>query len=1057
VWIGVLGPLEVRVDGALVEVPGARLRTLLILLALPGGGMVATDRLVDGLWGEEPPAGVANALQSLVSRLRRAIPTASIEALPSGYRLVVGPDDVDVVRFERLVAEGRARLDADLEQAARVLREALGLWRGPALVDAAGAGFAEAVTARLDELRLQAVEDRVEADLRLDNGAALVGELTELVAAQPLRERLVGALMRALAAAGRPAEALTVYERARRALADELGADPSAELSALHVEVLRGEQQERPRTNLRAGLTSFVGRDEDVTRVGKLVGEYRLTTLTGPGGSGKTRLSIEAARTLLEQTPDGVWLVELAPVSDGVDLPQTVLAALGVREQLFGRVGQEAGGAEPINRLVAALGSRRMVLLLDNCEHLIEAAAALADRLLGECPRLRILTTSREPLGITGEALWPVEPLALPPTHADAVEAMRYPAVRLLVDRASMARPGFTVDEHVVRICRALDGMPLAIELAAARMRTMTAEQVAARLDDRFRLLTSGSRVALPRHQTLRAVVDWSWDLLAEEERVLLRRLAVFAGGATVEAAERVCAGDEDVLAALAEKSLLVTGADGEPRYRMLETIKAYGLERLDEAGERERIRRAHAAYFVELAEAAEPRLRRHDQLAWIARLSADHDNLNAALRGAIAVGDAETAARLVAAAGWYWWLAGHKAEGAELAAEALALPGAVAEETRAAACAITALLTLDGLRDERGAEHWFRTAHGLTKGKQFAHPLLRLLDPLDRVLRGYRQAVELPAHVIDPLLADEDPWVRGTSRVMRAHVLLNAGQELALAERDFEVALAEFRSIGERWGISMSLSSSADLVAWRGDLQAAIAYHEQALATVIELVTSEDVVHIWVKLAHLRWRTGDDAGSAAALADAEREANRLGLPEAIGSVAHLKGELARWTGDAVAARRELNRALTIARNVTVAPQFRAIILDALGYVDIMDGDLDASRAHRAEAFEVAMRSLDAPVIAQVLVGVAELALHQGNAAEAAALLAAGVAVRGTADTSRVDTERVETAVRAALSEPELAEAARRGASTSMATVRDLAAVTLGAGTPAPQGVRTPR
>ncbi|MEJ8643349.1 BTAD domain-containing putative transcriptional regulator [Streptomyces sp. MS1.HAVA.3] len=684
--------------------------------------MVASELLIDGIWQDDPPAGATNALQALVSRLRRALPGVEVESHPAGYRLAVAPDAVDVFRFERLASAGRSALARDPDMAARVLREALELWRGPALLDVAGSDFFRAPVTRLSELRTAALEDRIEADLRVGRGRELTGEITSLVAEHPLREGLVGALMRSLVAAGRPAEALTVYENARKALAEELGADPSPELSALHTAVLRGEvpagppaapaparvpappqpadapQQPQPTatptptpTNLRAGLASFVGRDDDLAHVHALMDRFRLTTLTGPGGAGKTRLAVQSARPLLGRFPDGVWLVELAPLSAEADVPQAVWNALALRDQA-------SATGDPLDRLAAALRTRTALLVLDDCEHLIGAAAALADRLLGECPGLSVLATSREPLGLTGEALWPVRPLALPPRDADAEQAMSYAAVRLLNDRAAAARSGFAVTGEtapaVTRICRALDGMPLAIELAAARLRTMSPEQLAARLDDRFRLLTGGARTAPRQHQTLRAVVDWSWELLTQAERALLRRLAAFPGGATVEAAEGVCAGgpvevDEvlDLITSLADKSLLVTAGDG--RYRMLETIRAYGLEKLAEAGEQETVRRAHAAYFTGLAEAADPYLRRAEQLEWLARLTAEHDNLAAALRGALVAGDARAAVRVVAAAGWYWWLSGHKADGAELAAQALALPvtggrtGAVREARR--------------------------------------------------------------------------------------------------------------------------------------------------------------------------------------------------------------------------------------------------------------------------------------------------------------------------------------------------------------------------------------
>ncbi|HET9139354.1 AfsR/SARP family transcriptional regulator [Actinophytocola sp.] len=1025
--IGMLGPLEVRAeDGSRVEVPGARLRTLLIMLALDPGRVVGTARLIDGIWADAPPAGAGNALQALVSRLRRAVPVP-VESHPAGYRLVIEPDEVDVSRFERLVATART---ADPATTAATLRAALALWRGPALLDVAEVDAFAAALTRLTELRLAATEDRVEADLRLGRGGELVTELTTLVAEHPLRERLAAALIRALCAAGRPAEALTVYDRTRRALADALGADPGPELAALHTAVLRGELtpvsdvDRAARTNLRAGLTSFVGRDEDVARVGKLVGEYRLTTLTGPGGAGKTRLAVETAGTLLDAAPDGVWLVELAPVTGAAGLPQAVLTALGLREQSL--LGPGSAG-EVADRLVAALRGRAVLLVLDNCEHLIEAVAALADRLLGACPRLRILATSREPIGITGEALWPVEPLALPPAGAGVAEATGFAAVRLLVDRAVAARPGFAVTEDtvgdVVRICRALDGMPLAVELAAARLRTMTLEQLAARLDDRFRLLTQGSRTAPPQHRTLRAVVDWSWELLGEDERALLRRLAVFSGGATVEAAERVCAGAPvvaedvlDLLTALAEKSLLVADDTGPaPRYRMLETIKAYGLERLDEAGERERTRVAHATYFAELAVAAEAHLRRAEQLVWLERLAADHDNINAALRAALAAGDARRAVWLASAAGWYWWLTGHKQEGAELVRQALALPGEVEPELVALACAVGALFATTGVGDERAAEGLLTRARQLAGPETSRHPMLRFLEPMQRLLEGARSGAADVVQMMDPLLDDEDPWVAAQARLNRGRTLVNLGHPHAEARADIEASLAAFRAIGERWGTSYALTVLADLLAQDGDLTAALGYYDQAIVVLTEIGTSEDVLMMRARQAQLRWLLGDPVGSAAAIAEAELVAARTGWPDAHAVLAQARADLARWSGDLRTARVELDRAETTLRTLDVHPVFIAMVRDALGHIEAAEGDLAAAAAHRAEALDLAVTSIHAPTVALVLIGIADQALRQGDPAGAAQLLAASEAIRGGPDKSQPDARRVAAGVRDAL------------------------------------------
>ncbi|HEY1624797.1 MAG TPA: BTAD domain-containing putative transcriptional regulator, partial [Streptosporangiaceae bacterium] len=416
--IGMLGSFEVRTDdGALADVPGARLRALLVALALEPGHIVPKATLVDWIWGERPPAEAANALQRLASRLRKALPEGLVEGHPEGYRLRVEPGTVDAVRFERLFGQARAE---DGPGRVRLLREALDLWRGAAMqgVDLQDSAAFDAAATRLEGLRLAAMEDRFDAEVSLGNGADLVTELTDVVAAHPMRERLVAALMRALAAAGRDSEALLVYQRMREALADELGVDPSAELSALHVALLRGElgqrergrREESPKTNLRAELTSYVGKDADIAAVRELISGHRLTTLIGPGGSGKTRLAAETARTLLGELPDGVWLVELAAIGADGDMAQPTLAALGLRDALLG----EAPNAEPAERLIAAIREREALLILDNCEHVIESAAAFAHRVLGECRRLRILATSREPLGITGEALWRVMPLALP-------------------------------------------------------------------------------------------------------------------------------------------------------------------------------------------------------------------------------------------------------------------------------------------------------------------------------------------------------------------------------------------------------------------------------------------------------------------------------------------------------------------------------------------------------------------------------------------------------------------------------------------------------------------
>ncbi|GAA3560581.1 BTAD domain-containing putative transcriptional regulator [Kribbella ginsengisoli] len=1029
VQIGILGSFEVRAgDGRLADVPGARLRGLLIALALEAGRTVPKATLVDWIWGEQPPAEAANALQRLVSRLRKALPEGSVEGQPSGYRLTVDPDAVDALRFEALV--GQARTEKGPRQV-RLLREALALWRGAALQDVGldeSAAFNAAAT-RLEGLRLTAMEDRFEGEVSLGQGAEVLPELTDAVTAHPLRERLVAALIRALVATGRDSEALVLYERTRQALANALGVDPSPELAALHVALLRGElgqREETRKTNVRAELTSFVGRDADVAAVRELIAEHRLTTLIGSGGSGKTRLATETARTVLGGMADGIWLIEFAPIGAGSDVAQTALAGLGLRDALLG-----PSPSDPMDGLIAAINDREMLLILDNCEHVIESVAKLAERLLGECRRLRILATSREPLGITGEALWQVEPLALP---TGGLVDDSSPALRLLRDRAGAVRKALGTDEHtkalMVRICLALDGMPLAIELAAARLRTMSIEQLANRLDDRFRLLTSGSRTALPRHKTLRAVVDWSWELLTDAERTVLRKLSVFSGGASLEAAEHVCLGDAverdqvlELLTSLAEKSLLVPVGDGAPRYRMLTTIKEYAADRLAEAGESDQTRQAHLAYFTEFAEIAEPHLRRAEQLEWLALLRADHDNLSAALRGAIAAGNARTAMQLAAATGWYWWLGGRRTEGLELALAAVDLPGEVPDDIRALVYGLVVLYVTSGQGDEHLGEEWIRKAYRFSQLSDSNHPMLGLVIPMERLLDSPEQALA----AFEDQLDSDDPWVGALARWQVGKMRALLGQGGAEAEAQVALALAEFRTLGDRFGIYLALGELAVQLATRGEFDGACECYEEAITVLTELGAVEDVIETRTQQAMLYWVIGDRDASAAAIADAERLAEGVTWPYALVSLALAKAGLARLAGDLAEARRQLDLATTLLGDAAEQASVRAQIHDVRGY---LTNDLEESRRHRIAAWQAASELGFAFLLGPLLVGFADLAARLGDYDQAALLLAATTDVRGLASLSQLDATRIEQDARHHLGEPRFAEVTRKAAET---------------------------
>ncbi len=1042
VQIRILGPVEVLNGAAAVDVAGSRLRRLLIRLALDAGHPVSAGALVDAVWGDQPPVDEANALQSLISRLRRVLGGAEyVGQSPAGYRLAVQPADIDANRFEELARAGAVALRGGKQaKAAGVLREALALWRGPALGDVDDAPFAAATVARLHDLRLAATQDRIDADLALGDAAEVVAELDALAAEHPLDERIAGQRMNALAKVGRQADALAAYERIRAQLADELGVDPSAELQATHVAVLRGDQMQTAagpaRTNLRAQLTSFVGREDEMARIGKVLEESRLVTLVGPGGAGKTRLAVEAAAVLVDDVPDGIWFVELATVTDAVDVPQTVLGSLGLRETHVLDQPTKLTPRDAMSRMVEALADRRLVVILDNCEHLIDATAHLADQLLAQCRELRIVTTSREPLGIFGESLFVVPPLAQPSrdqARYDSSSALAHAAVRLFADRAVAVSPEFRVDDSnagtVVEIVRRLDGLPLAIELAAARLRALPVTEIAARLHDRFRLLTGGSRTALPRHRTLRAVVEWSWDLLSEPERLLVERLAVFPAGATPESAEAVCAATRsddlvapsdvlDLLASLVDKSLLQESGQVEVRYRMLETIREYGHERLLERGELSRIRDAHARYFADLVREADPHLRRSEQLVWMARLDAERDNVLAALRHTGERGDAQTALDMAVSLGWYWSLLGSHAEALTWITFALDVPGDADPKTRILGEAIQIMnnASAAGLVSADEIEAGMRRLAELSVRMQAIdsaeQPILALMKPVVAMLADDLDAV---ARLIEEAISSPDPWVAAAVRSFRAAMSENNGN-VEQMRVDAEQSVREFRELGERWGLANSLQMLAQLRTVDGDLDAAIAGYEEALTLVVEMGAREDQAMMQVRLADLRMRKGD---MPAARLHIQRG---LEVSEAAGSTMEsmfagaVLAECARLAGDLPEARRLRDEALhrfgQIPQAHPIQGHARALVLAIAAKQDLADGGIDSAREMLARAREMAIGTKDMPIVAAVGVAVADLALQTGYAEQAAEMLGAAARLRGSADATHLDVRRLTAALR---------------------------------------------
>ncbi|WP_405580851.1 AfsR/SARP family transcriptional regulator [Streptomyces sp. NBC_01190] len=973
----ILGTTQaLRDDGTPALLAGGRLRALLTALALRPGRVIGADLLIDEVWAGDPPADATGALQALVGRLRRAVGHDAVASVDGGYRLAAGRDEVDLYRFERLAEEGaRALAEGDPVTASGLLGDALALWRGPALADLPDRDTA---AVRSDALRLDAQRHRLTAELALGPADRVLPELAGLAAAHPLDEPLRALHIRALRDAGRTADALAAYESVRVDLAERLGADPSAELRLLHAELLappplpaaarparpaatgRPPVQPAPppvpraagsgRTrqgNARARLTSFVGRESDLAAVEGDLARARLVTITGPGGTGKTRLSQEAGDLLAARWPDGVWYAELAPVSDPRTVPEAVISSLGLRDtQLHGGSAAEAAIAvetkqkDPARQLTDYCAGRSLLLVLDNCEHVIDAAATLAELLLAHCPGVTVLATSREPLGVPGESVRPLDPLPDPT------------ALRLLADRGAAARPGFSVEDDPVacaELCRRLDGLPLAIELAAARLRGMSPRQLADRLDDRFRLLTGGSRTLLPRQQTLRAVVDWSWDLLEPPERVLLRRLAVFRGGWTLEAVEAICADPSaadlltmdpsaadrsaaDLLAAglpttapapaadridapdaaallasLVDKSLVLADLTaGGFRYRMLETIHEYGAERLDASGERAAVERRHTAYFREFARTADPLLRGAGQLGWFERLETEHENLRAALGRAVAAGDEQEALLLVLGCNWFWEVRNYTSErrhwphlvaamGPDPFAEPPALlpleygpleqPPPLAGERLIEARRHVRIIDLSSWEGE--IEWWSDPAlvHvGASLIDTYPPHLPQsarfpgLLRPYGAFFSGdFERLRGLVDETVEACRIHGRPWELAFSLQLRAKVNNDVSELLAASVDDIAESRRLFEQVGDEWGMAETLSAEAEAAGNGGDWQRAAAACREGIALARKIGSHQHVPVLMVRMGDALINSGACEEGERLLREGIADAERFG------------------------------------------------------------------------------------------------------------------------------------------------------------------------------------
>src|SRR5688572_20016037 len=707
----------------------------------------------------------------------------------------------------------------------------------------------------------------------------------------------------------------------------------------------------KPRTNLPTSLTSFIGREKEQVEITKLIAKNRLVTLTGSGGIGKTRLSIQVASGPLNDFPNGIWLIELAPLSDPALVPQAIVSTLGLIDQ---------AGRSPLMILTDFLQTKRALLILDNCEHLIQACAQLAETLLHTCPDLHVLATSRESLGIAGETLYLVPTLTTPdPVNATLDTLSNYEAVQLFTERAQSPLTGFALTQEnapaIAQICHHLDGIPLALELAAARVKLLRVEEIATRLDDRFRLLTSGARTALPRHQTLQAMIDWSHDLLSEPERVLLRQLSVFAGGWSLEAAESVCEGEGietseiiDLLAQLHNKSLIVVEQKQgqETRYRMLETIRQYARAKLWAAGEGDVMRQRHLAYFVNLAERAEPNLRAFEMVIWLNRLEAEHDNIRAALEWALE-SDVEAELRLVSALWWFWHIRDHKSEGTEWLERALSI------ETM-----------------ERGDQP-LTPGRAMIRGKAlYVAGFLRLM--FWETDKGRMLSEESLA-----LFRELGPAGKRGMAYALWNLGVVAGQQSDLRRMKAlnEEGLALFQEVGDKFGIAQCLPGvGAAALAVDGDYERARTLTEEGLALYKEIGDKDGIANTLGSLGYLALQQGDYKQATtrfeASLTLFREVRNKYGL----GGTLYGLAQAAKAQGHYGKATAVLEEVLALEQN-SGSKQLNAYTLYSLGEVAAAQGDYKLAAKQYEEGLVIGRQIGHAGHIAYGIRGLGKVAL----------------------------------------------------------------------------------
>ena len=839
--LDVLGPLEVSVDEESIDIRRGIPRAILVALVLRAREVVSAGVLAELVWADEQPRNPVNALQLQISYLRKRLgggsPGQPIVTRPGGYALMVDDDDIDARRFERLIRDAAQLAPPNPIASLDLYETALRLWQGAAYADVLGEPFVVGEATRLEEMRLSALEERNDVLLALGRHAELVGELSGLVNEHPLRERLQAQLLLALYRSGRQADALRAFGRARAILVDELGIDPGPDLRRLEQQILTQDADldwkslveddpvdpassamlqpspavpTRPGGRLPMPVTPLIGRQVETAKVLQLLGRSRVVTLTGPGGGGKSRLALDVAHDVLDHAgdaadrpPSEVWFVDLGPVEEPEQVASTVAAAMGL---------PTIPGEDSALAVAAWLATRRGLLVLDTCEHVISGAASLVGQVLRAARDVGVLATSRRPLGVNGEIAWPVPPLALaPPDVRSVTEALSYPAIALFVERAAAVRPDFELTEadlgDVVAICLALDGLPLAIELAAARADVLSPGAIRQRLVHRFDLLVDGARDVAARQQTLRAAVDWSADLLDDQHRQFFARLAVFPAAFDLDAAAAVAGehgGDDPfrMLTDLVRQSMVTV--PGPDRFRLLDTLRAYAAELLADL-DADATSRRHAQHYLALAERGEVGIRGTEQCHWLEQLRAAVPQHRAALEWLLSTGDGEGAARLAGALGWFWTLDGMLADAHHHLGQIVELPG-LSDQVRAKV-SWTLALAAASLGD---------LGRCRTLGAMAAD-LGRAVD--DRAIIGYGLNAEAVAlwgsgeldesaalhdEAIEHFEAAADVWGIGLCNVLRARTAVDVGDETASEMTSRAVDAARATGDGHIVGIAL-------------------------------------------------------------------------------------------------------------------------------------------------------------------------------------------------------------------------------------------------------------